>query len=125
MDDFVELKPTMNERRTYSQCRNFFLTGISLVCIAFFAPDAAENPAGGFFQYALKSSWGHLLNLPAAWCSFKIVILSLGLFLIVECLGTILAVAGQRRLAWTVYSLHLVSGAGFLVGSYYFIKALL
>ncbi len=115
----------MKDDKVFGLSSTLFLIGISLVSLAFFGPDAAGPRVGSFFQLATSSTWGNWFNLAAAWCSLKINLLSLGLFLIIECLGTFLAVTGRRRLAWAVYTLHLLPGLGFLTGGYYLIKALL
>ena len=97
-----------------------------MINLALFAPDATGHPAtGAFFKIAISSSWGKLLDLTAAWCSFKIILLSLGLFLVIESLGTILSVLKRKPLAWIVYSLHVVPGFGLLLGGYCLLKALL
>jgi hypothetical protein len=114
----------MKRDHIYSQCGYFLLVGISLINLAFFAPPAAGESAAGLFKAATLSTWEKPLDLPAAWCSFKIILLSLGLFLVIECLGTYLALANRRWLARIIYSLHLLPSLGFLAGGYYFIKAL-
>ena len=115
----------MKNDKVFGLSSTLFLIGISLVSLAFFGPDAAGPRIGSFFPMAASSAWGSWFNLAAAWCSCKIILLSLGLFLVIECLGTFLAVAGRRRLAWVIYALHLLPGLGFLTGGYYLIKALL
>ena len=103
----------------------FLLTGISLIGFAFCGPDAAGRRLGAFFQMAASAPWNQWFNWPAAWCSCTIILLSLGLFLVIEWLGTWLVVTGRRRLAWTAYALHLLPALGFLTGGYCLIKALL
>ena len=115
----------MSKTRVFSQCRYFLLAGISLINIALFAPDADGQQTGDFFRLAARSPWGKPLDLVAAWCSCKIILLSLGLFLIIECLGTFLAVSNRKPLAWGIYALHVLPCLGFLLGGYYLLKALL
>jgi len=115
----------MIEEKTFKPGSTLFLTGISLVCLAFFGPDAAGHRAGSFFEVAASSSWGKWLELAAAWCSFKIMLLSLGLFLVLESLVAILASSQSHHFTRVVYSLHILPCFGFLMGSYYLIKALL
>jgi len=115
----------MHRKKTFRHGGGFLLMGISLMGLAFFGPDAAGQRGGDFFQMAAAAAWGDWFNLAAAWCSCKIILLSLGLFLVLECLGTLLAVAGRRRLAWAVYALHLLPALGFLTGGYCLLKALL
>lgn len=105
---------------------SLLLAGISLVAFTFFVPDAdGHQETGAFFKMATDASWGKLLDLPAAWCSFKIILLSLGLFLTIESLGTILSLINLKPFARLVGCLHLAPGLGVLVGGYYLIKALL
>ena len=73
----------MTKQRVYSQCRNFLLAGISLINIAYFAPDASGHQTGDFLKLVTLSSWGKPLDLAAAWCSCKIILFSLGLFLVI------------------------------------------
>ena len=72
---------------------------------------------------ALMSSWGRLFELAAAWCSFKIILASLGLLLCIESLGTILSRLKYKHLATAVFFLQIVSCAGVLVGGYCLVKA--
>jgi|SRR5882757_962306 len=102
------------------------LAGISLISLALFTPDAAgDQVVGSFFKTATSSPWGKPFDLTAAWCSFKIILFSLGLFLVVEVLGTALLVLKHKKLAWLVYALHIAPCLGVMIGSYCLIKALL
>ena len=102
------------------------LAGISWISPALFTPDAAGDQAvGSFFKTATSASWGKLWERTAAWCSFKIILFSLGLFLVVEVLGTALLVLKHKKFAWLVYALHIVPCLGVMIGSYCLIKALL
>jgi hypothetical protein len=115
----------MTEEKKLNRCRYFLLVGFLLINLAIFAPDIGGHQAGGVFELAINSTWGNWFNLPAAWGSFKIILLCLGLFLVIECLGTFFTVAKRKPLAWLVYSLHIVPSLGFLLGCYYLLKALL
>ncbi len=115
----------MSKERAPSQCRNFLLAGIALINLAYLALDASGRQSGNFFKIAMLASWGKPLDLVAAWCSCKIILLSLGLFLVIECLGTLLVLSNRNYLAWIVYALHVLPSLGFLMGGYYLIKALL
>ena len=114
----------MSEGKKLNHCRYYLLAGFSLINLALFAPDAGNNQTGGFFKLATASTWGNLFNLPAAWCSLKIILLCIGLFLVIECLGTFLTISKRKPLAWLVYSLHIMPSLGFLMGGYYLVKAL-
>jgi hypothetical protein len=115
----------MRDEKIFRLGSIFLLAGISLISLVFFTPNAAGHPvAGSFFKIATSSAWGKLFNLTAMWCSFKIILLSLGLFLIIECLGTFLAVSSRKQVAWTIYILHILPCLGFLMGGYCLLKAL-
>ena len=115
----------MIEEKIFKPGSTLFLTGISLVSLVFYGPDTAGHRTGSFFEVATSSSWGKWLEFAAAWCSFKIILLSLGLFLVIESLVIILVAAKCHQLARAVYSLQIMPCFGFLIGGYYLIKALL
>ena len=100
------------------------LTGIGLLGIVYFIPDSGGR-FGEFFQIAKATTWGRPLEWPAAWCSLKIIISSVALFLIIEAMATILLQMKRRRMAMTVFFTQVVSLFIFFSGAYYFIKALL
>jgi hypothetical protein len=107
------------------QVSGLLLAGICLFGIAFFTPDAGQPHVGSFFKIAMSSSWHRLFDLAAVWCSLKIILFSIGLFLVIESLGTILARLKSTRLASLVFTMQSVSCLGLLIGGYYFVKALL
>ena len=107
------------------QIGGLFLAGICVLGLVFFAPDAAHRHNGSFFKIATASSWHGSFNLSAAWCSLKIILSSIGLFMVTESLGTMLARLKLHDLAKAVFSLELLSVLFFLIGGYYLMKALL
>jgi hypothetical protein len=78
------------------------LVGVGLVGVTFFVPDAGGHP-GSFFRVAMQTTWQNLLDWPVAWCSLKIILLSVGLFLIIESTGTVLAVKQFKLLVLPVF----------------------
>ncbi len=107
------------------QVSGLLLAGICLFGIVFVAPDAGNQHVGSFFKIAMSSSWHRLFDLAAAWCSLKIILFGIGLFLVIESLGTILARLKRIHLASFVFTMQIVSCLGLLIGGYYLIKALL
>ncbi len=71
------------------------------------------------------STWRNLYDWPAAWCSVKIILFSVGLFLVIDAIGSLLALVRLKSLALSVFLLHIVPGCGLLFGGYYLLKALL
>jgi hypothetical protein len=100
------------------------LAGLLLVAIAFFSPDAGHQP-GAFFSVARQTTWRNLLDFPAAWCSVKIILFSLGLFLLIESAGTFLSVWKFKSLALSVFFLQVLPCLGLLFGGFYLVKSLL
>jgi hypothetical protein len=115
----------MDRRRTViRQVSLLSLIGLGLVGIALFAPDAAPHP-GPFFTVATQTTWHKLLDLPAAWASVKIILCSLGLFLVIESTGTVLSALKLKTLALLVFFLQVMPCVGLICGGYYFAKSLL
>jgi hypothetical protein len=106
------------------QVNGMILAGICLLGIAFFAPDAGYQHNGSFFTIARSSVWGRLFELPAAWCSLKIILSGIGLMLLIESFGTILVRLKHKRLGLMVFTLEIVPCVVLLIGSYYLAKAM-
>lgn len=106
------------------QVNGMILAGICLVGISLFAPDAGHYANGSFFNIAVSSTWGRLFELPAAWCSLKIVLSSIGLWLLIESFGTVLVRLKHIRLAVVLFALQIVPGVGLLIGGNYLAKSL-
>ena len=98
--------------------------GLGLFAIVLFAPDASQAQ-GVFFLPALQTSWSHLLDIPAVWSSVKIILFSVGLFLMIESIGTVLAVFKYKTIALPVFFMQVLPCLGLLSGSYYLLKSLL
>jgi hypothetical protein len=113
------------EREIYKQVCILGLVGLGLFGIVLFAPDASRYQNGSFWKVAFSTSWHSPLDFPAAWCSLKIILLSLGLFLLIESLGTVLSLLKYKSVALMIYFLQMLPCLGFLVGGYYLVKALL
>jgi hypothetical protein len=113
------------EQKELKQIRFFCIAGILLLAVVFFAPDSTNRPGLGFFQTAKISTWSNLYDWPAAWCSVKIILLSVGLFLVIDAIGSLLALVRLKSLALSVFLLHIIPATGLLFGGYYLLKALL
>jgi hypothetical protein len=100
------------------------LIGVGLFGVVIFAPDASPH-LGAFYQPALRTEWRDLLDLAAVWSSIKIMLFSIGLFLVIESAGTVLAVLKLRSLALSVFFLQALPFLGLILGSYYLVKSLL
>jgi len=115
----------MNRQRKINvQISRLSLLGMGLLGIAFFTPDAGRQP-GSFFSVAMETTWRNPLDIPAAWCSLKIILLSFGLFLLIESAGTFLAVRKHNSLALSVFFMQAAPCLGLLCGGFYLVKSLL
>jgi hypothetical protein len=113
-----------SQRDIYRQISLLSLAGLGFFGIAFFTPDPGQHP-GAFFSIATQTTWKHVLEWPAAWCSLKIILSSIGLFLVIESAGTILSLRKRKSLALSVFFLQTLPCLGFLFGSFYLMKSLL
>ena len=112
------------QQKIYRQISLLSLVGGGLLGVVFFAPNVGGH-TGSFINMAMQCTWQDLLELPAAWSSLKIILLSVGLFLIIESTVTVLAVKKFKSLVLPVFLMQAVPCLGFLVGGYYLIKSLL
>jgi ABC-type spermidine/putrescine transport system permease subunit I len=101
------------------------LAGLILLGIVFFAPNGNGESAAAFYQAAFNTTWQRLLDWPAAWSSLKLILLSLGLFLLIDAFGTFLLAMNRRRWAGKVFILIFLPFIGCLVGGFYLVKSLL
>ena len=100
------------------------LLGLGLCGVAFLAPDSGHH-FGEFFQLATQTTWLNPFQTMAVWCSFKIILLSIGLLFALDSIGLVLWRTGRKNLAVAIFSMHLLNLLVFLAGCFYFIKALL
>ncbi len=112
------------QREILRHIRFLSLTGLGLLAFALLAPNIGERQ-GSFFSVAMQCTWRDLWELPAAWCSVKIILLSTGLFLLIESTGTVLAIKKIKSLVLPVSLMQAVPCLGFFFGGYYLIKSLL
>lgn len=113
-----------SQREIYFHTTLLSLIGLSLLVFSFLAPGIGQQE-GSFFRAAMQSDWRNLLQLPAAWCSLRIILLSISLFLLIESMGTILAVKKIKSLVLPVFLMQVVPCLGLLFGGYYLVKSLL
>jgi hypothetical protein len=100
------------------------LVGLGLFGFALLAPSIGEHQ-GSYFSTAMHCTWRGLWEFPAAWSSLRIILLSAGLFLLIESTGTILAAKKFKSLVLPVFLMQAVPCLGLLFGGYYLVKSLL
>ena len=102
----------------------FGLMGISLIILTCFTHNTKQGDAGSFFKNVLPHPWGKFFDQTSAWDSLKIMLLSVGLFLVIGSLASILSVTNHKKIARLIYWMQLVPGFGLLLGGYCLVKAL-
>lgn len=103
----------------------FLLLGILLLGVVFLIPDAGQLEHRSFFTVAQHSVWGQLFEWPAAWCSTKIIVLSISALLIVEASLTVAMRVGYRMACMALLFLAILALALGTFGFYELAKALL
>jgi hypothetical protein len=102
-----------------------YATGFYLLAVAFLAPHAGYVQGQTFFQVARDSPWDRWWDWAAAWCSVKIILLSLGLSAVMAALGMMLKILRRESLGNVALLFSAGSAMGFWLGTYYLVKALL
>jgi hypothetical protein len=98
------------------------LLGGGLVALVFLSPDTGHAAHKSFFSVAYQAHWSRHSNLAAAWCSVKIILLGLGVFLIVDALGNLAIRVQQEVLGMVVLFLGIVPVWLCVFGSYELVK---
>ncbi len=98
------------------------LLGAGLVAFVFLAPDAGHPAHKSFFSVAYEAHWSRHTNWAALWCSAKIVLLGLGIFLILDAIGNLAIRLRQEMLGMSVLCLGIVPVWLCLFGSYEVVK---
>jgi hypothetical protein len=99
------------------------LMGSILLGVVLLTPNCGA-PGASFMQTARATTWGIPWEWPAAWCSMKMILLSISLFLLIDSFGTFLLVLNYRRLAGKIFFCITLPFLGILVGGFYLIKSL-
>lgn len=112
-----------NEKATQSKILLCYFAGFYFLTIVFLSPDAGNLNGESFFSIARSSPWERWGDWPAAWCSLKVIFLSLGVFLVLRALGGLLRLSARKTSGNVVLTLTGAPIAGFWLGLYYLIKA--
>jgi hypothetical protein len=98
--------------------------GIGLLLVVFLTPDATNRNFRALLSVARASPWQHWGDWPAAWCSFKIILLSLAGFLILFPHAIVLRLQQRHTLATLIMASTPLLFLVYLIGVYYLIKSL-
>ncbi|HLX68612.1 MAG TPA: hypothetical protein VKV04_03200 [Verrucomicrobiae bacterium] len=99
------------------------LLGVILLGVVLLIPDAGQVEHRSFFSVARDSMWGHLFEWAAAWCSVKIIVLSLSALLILDAMLSLAMDARHQIACVTLLILSVFPLVLGCFGFYQFIKA--
>jgi hypothetical protein len=116
---------SMIARQPQSQTVSLYAMGFYLLAIVFLSPHAGCWEGMSFFKVAQLSPWDRWWDWAAAWCSLKIILLSLGIFSLIIAIGMLLKAFRRESLAKGILLLCAAPILGFWLGVYYLFKALL
>src|SRR5262249_29885964 len=112
-----------NERVSQRKILLLYSAGCFFLTIVFLSPHAGYLDGESFISIARSSPWERWGDWPAAWCSLKVIFLSMGVFLVLHALGGLLRLCARKTPAKVVLTLTGAPIAGFWLGLYYLIKA--
>jgi len=108
------------QRTEYKYALRFLALGLSGLGLVLLTPPAGLKSV---FAMAMASVWEKAGDWPAAWCSFKIMLLSTsGLFLVIA-IQEMLVALNRSLLAKLFLGLFLFPLLGFLAGFYWLLKS--
>ena|SRR5215469_6921650 len=113
------------EDRRLTDATKFFWVGVFLLLVVFFVPDAGRIGHRSFFAVARSSAWGQLFDWAAAWCSAKIILLSLGVFLVLDAFLSLMIRTENQIACLLLFILAILPVLLGLFGFYELAKALL
>jgi hypothetical protein len=113
-----------NKKQPGRNISAYLFAGLFFSTVALLSPDAGTMHGTSFFSVAQASPWERWWDWPAAWCSLKIILLSVGVFLSLFALMEFLRLSAKNIPSKIVMTLTTAPVAGFWLGVYYFVKAL-
>lgn len=107
------------------QATRLCLIGAFFLAIVFLAPDAGQAEHQSFFAVAHHCTWSRFWEWAAAWCSMKIIFLSMGVMVILDALAH-LFIRSQNQIAELMtLTLAIFPALLLLFGLYDLVKAVL
>jgi hypothetical protein len=101
----------------------WFFGGFCFLTIVFLSPHPGYLNGESFFTVARSSPWEKWGDWAAAWCSLKVILFSVGVFLVLFALGESLRLCAKKTLCSIVLTMTAAPIAGVWIGLFYFIKA--
>lgn len=109
--------------RELTDASRFFILGAFLLSMVLLIPDAGQLAHKSFFAAARDSAWGQLFEWAAAWCSAKIILLSVSIFFVLDALLSLMIRAEQQAACVVVFLLAIAPVILGFFGFYELVKA--
>lgn len=119
------LNSAVERRRIRGAAISLYSAGLLCLGVGLLAPYTHYWDGRSFFEVARASRWDQPGDWMAVWCSLKIILLSVGSLCVVAGIGAWLRITRWRAFGITVMLICAMPAAGFLLGAYYLVKALL
>lgn len=116
---------TREERELMSGAWPLCLIGVAFLACTYFTPHPGYQDGVSFFDVARNTQWGNLYDWPAAWCSVKVILLSVGLLFLTFWLTTMVGLSVPKTLERVLVLLMALPCLGILAGMYFLVKAVL
>ena len=100
------------------------LYALALLAVVLLVPHPGWADGQSFFAVALHASWSRPLDMAAAWCAFKIILLSGALICACNCVSKLFEAIQQDSMAVAAVYVGMVPFMGLFAGSYFLLKAL-
>ena len=94
----VGIRIMRKQDRYLTDAAKFFGMGVFLLLVIVLVPDAGGAEHKSFFAVAQDSPWSRMFDWAAAWCSAKIILLSLSVFLVLDALLSVM-IRGEHQAA--------------------------
>ena len=101
------------------------LIGVVLLAFTYITPDAGHQNGMSFIEVARNTAWHQPCDWPAAWCSVKVILLSLGAFFLTLWLTAMFGLSLPKTLERLMVLLMTIPCFGVLAGMYFLVKAVL
>lgn len=113
------------QNRNFIGVTKLLLLGALLLGAVFLIPDSGQLQHRSFISVAQDSPWSHLFDWPAAWCSAKIIGLSVSAILILEAILKAMMHSAHQTACMVLLVLAIVPMLLGFFGLYEFVKAVL
>lgn len=111
------------QERELTDATRFFALGALLLLMVVLTPDAGQMAHKSFFAVARDSAWSRPLDWAAVWCSAKIILLSISIFLVLDALLSLMIRAEHQTACVVVFVLATVPVLLGFFGVYELVKA--